>query len=98
MLLLDRYEIAPGKRLGPVGLALGAGSAAWVEWWLLRRSLRPTIGVVTVVAGAHLAEFGSIEDVAVAKAELVEAKTRCSAYTARAPSRTVRKPTTLEST
>lgn len=46
MLLLDRIEIAPGKRLGPVGLALGAGSAAWVEWWLLRRSLRPTIGVV----------------------------------------------------
>ena len=46
MVLLDRYELAPGKRLGPVGLALGAGTAAWVEWWLLRRSLKPRIGVV----------------------------------------------------
>jgi UDP-N-acetylmuramoyl-tripeptide--D-alanyl-D-alanine ligase len=34
---------------------------------------RPTIGVVTVVAGAHLEVFGSIDDVARAKGELVEA-------------------------
>jgi UDP-N-acetylmuramoyl-tripeptide--D-alanyl-D-alanine ligase len=34
---------------------------------------RPTIGVVTVVAGAHLEVFGSIEDVARAKGELIEA-------------------------
>lgn len=46
MLLFDRYEIAPGKALGPVGLALGAGTAAWIEWWLLRRSLKPRIGAV----------------------------------------------------
>ena len=34
---------------------------------------RPTIGVVTVVAGAHLEVFGSIDDVARAKGELIEA-------------------------
>lgn len=34
---------------------------------------RPTIGVVTVVAGVHLEVFGSIDDVATGKGELVEA-------------------------
>jgi UDP-N-acetylmuramoyl-tripeptide--D-alanyl-D-alanine ligase len=34
---------------------------------------RPTIGVVTVVAGVHLEAFGSIDDVATGKGELVEA-------------------------
>ncbi len=34
---------------------------------------RPTIGVVTVVAGAHLEAFRTIDEVAAAKAELVEA-------------------------
>jgi putative peptidoglycan lipid II flippase len=46
MLVLDRWEIAPGKRLGPVGLALGAGSAGWLEWWLLKRRLRQRIGPI----------------------------------------------------
>lgn len=32
---------------------------------------RPTVGVVTVVAGAHLEQFGSIDEVATAKSELV---------------------------
>lgn len=32
---------------------------------------RPTVGVVTVVAGAHLEQFGSIDEVALAKSELV---------------------------
>jgi len=32
----------------------------------------PTIGIVTSVAGAHVGEFGSIENIAVAKGELVE--------------------------
>ncbi|HKY15350.1 MAG TPA: UDP-N-acetylmuramoyl-tripeptide--D-alanyl-D-alanine ligase [Microthrixaceae bacterium] len=34
---------------------------------------RPTIGVVTVVAAAHTELFGSIDDIATAKGELVEA-------------------------
>lgn len=34
---------------------------------------RPTVGVVTVVAGAHLEQFGSLDTVAAAKGELVEA-------------------------
>ena len=34
---------------------------------------RPTIGVITVVAGVHLEAFGSIDDVATGKGELVEA-------------------------
>ncbi|HEY4375649.1 MAG TPA: UDP-N-acetylmuramoyl-tripeptide--D-alanyl-D-alanine ligase [Acidimicrobiales bacterium] len=34
---------------------------------------RPTIGVVTVVAGSHLESFGSLDGVATGKAELVEA-------------------------
>lgn len=39
MLLLQPIEIA-GHPMGPVGLAIGAGTAAWVEWAFLRRSLR----------------------------------------------------------
>jgi UDP-N-acetylmuramoyl-tripeptide--D-alanyl-D-alanine ligase len=35
--------------------------------------VHPTIGVVTTVAGAHTGEFGSVEAIAVAKGELVEA-------------------------
>jgi UDP-N-acetylmuramoyl-tripeptide--D-alanyl-D-alanine ligase len=34
---------------------------------------RPTVGVVTVVAGAHMEQFGSLAAVAMAKGELVEA-------------------------
>lgn len=33
---------------------------------------RPTVGIVTVVAGAHLEQFGSLATVAIAKGELVE--------------------------
>lgn len=33
----------------------------------------PTVGIVTTVAGAHVGEFGSIENIAIAKGELVEA-------------------------
>jgi putative peptidoglycan lipid II flippase len=35
-----------GEPLGPVGIALGSGIAAWVEWALLKRALRRRIGSV----------------------------------------------------
>jgi putative peptidoglycan lipid II flippase len=40
-----------GQPLGAVGLALGAGLAAWLEWTLLRRALRKRMGPVGVGAG-----------------------------------------------
>jgi putative peptidoglycan lipid II flippase len=40
-----------GQALGAVGLALGAGLAAWLEWFLLRRKLRTRIGTVGAGAG-----------------------------------------------
>ena len=46
----------------------GIGHIAW-----LTRIARPRIGVVLNVGSAHLGEFGSRENVAVAKGELVEA-------------------------
>ncbi len=39
----------------------------------LCRIARPTIGVITTVGAAHTSEFGDVESVAAAKAELVEA-------------------------
>ncbi len=39
MFPFSRLQVAPGATLGVVGIALGAGVAAWLEWWLLRRSL-----------------------------------------------------------
>ena len=33
----------------------------------------PTVGIITTVVGAHTGEFGSVENIAVAKGELVEA-------------------------
>jgi putative peptidoglycan lipid II flippase len=35
-----------GKQIGPLGLALGSGIAAWIEWFLLKRALRKRIGSV----------------------------------------------------
>ena len=58
MLLLQRVTLA-GHPLGPVGLAIGAGTAAWVEWLLLRRSLRRqlegTVGTGARTLGALVA-------------------------------------------
>jgi putative peptidoglycan lipid II flippase len=39
---LSHWNIA-GRPLGPLGLTLGAGLAAWLEWFLLRRRLRERI-------------------------------------------------------
>jgi putative peptidoglycan lipid II flippase len=39
------------RSLGAVGLALGAGTAAWIEWALLRFSLRKRVGNVGTGAG-----------------------------------------------
>jgi putative peptidoglycan lipid II flippase len=40
-----------GRQLGVVGLALGTGIAAWVEWALLKRALRSRIGAVGAGGG-----------------------------------------------
>ena len=50
---------------------MGARGVGHIE--MLSRIVEPTIGVVTTVAGAHTGEFGSIENIAIAKGELVEA-------------------------
>ena len=60
--------------------AADAATAAVVEMGARERGhianlcaiARPTIGVVTVVGGAHLERFGTVDDVAQAKGELVE--------------------------
>ncbi len=45
MLPFERM-VVQDRPLGVVGLAIGAGCAAWVEWLLLRRALRSRIGAV----------------------------------------------------
>lgn len=51
---------AGGKPLGVFGLALGAGIAAWVEWWLLRRGLaRTAVGPVNARLSPSLRTFGA---------------------------------------
>jgi len=52
-LLMFRFDTlsVDGRFLGPLGLSLAAGLAAWVEWVLLRRHLRRLIGHVTIPGG-----------------------------------------------
>lgn len=55
-----------GQPLGAVGLALGAGLAAWIELLLLRRALAPRIGPVGLGALLWLKMFGAATAAAVA--------------------------------
>ncbi len=48
-----------GKQLGVVGLALGTGFGAWVEWALLKRALRNRIGGVGAGVGPLMRMFGA---------------------------------------
>jgi putative peptidoglycan lipid II flippase len=48
-----------GKPIGVLGLALGSGIAAWVEWALLKRALRNRIGPVGAGGGALARMFGA---------------------------------------
>jgi putative peptidoglycan lipid II flippase len=48
-----------GRQLGVVGLALGTGIAAWVEWALLKRALRNRIGAVGAGGGALARMFAA---------------------------------------
>ncbi len=51
MFPLERNWHVMGHPMGVFGLTLGAGVAAWLEWWLLKRVLRGRIG--RVGAGAR---------------------------------------------
>lgn len=48
-----------GRSLGPVGLAAGSGMAAWLEWLLLRRSLKQRLGPVGAQGGKVARMFGA---------------------------------------
>ncbi len=48
-----------GRPLGALGLSLGAGVGAWVEWWLLRRGLKKKIGPVAMGMPVLLRMYGA---------------------------------------
>jgi putative peptidoglycan lipid II flippase len=50
---------AAGTPLGPLGLAVGASVGAWVEWLLLKRALRATVGRVGAGAAALARMFAA---------------------------------------
>ena len=50
MFRLDQIELN-GRPLGPVGLSVAAGLAAWIEWGLLRRVLQQRLGSLTLDRG-----------------------------------------------
>lgn len=53
------YMEVSGMPLGPVGLALGATSGAWLEWWLLRSALKSRIGRVDTEIGLLVRQFAA---------------------------------------
>ncbi len=65
-----------GAPAGTEAVVVEMGARGRSHITLLCDVARPTIGVVTVVEGAHLEHFGSLAGVATAKAELVEALPR----------------------
>jgi putative peptidoglycan lipid II flippase len=54
MIPFEDHFVVAGHKMGALGLTLGAGIAAWVEWALLRRGLNRRIGKV----GAGLGTLG----------------------------------------
>lgn len=57
--LLDEPPTVLGKRLGVVGLAAGAGIAAWLEWVLLKRALQRELGPIGAGTGNLIRMFGA---------------------------------------
>ena len=55
----DTLHVTERLALGAVGLGLGSSLAAWIEWWLLRRSLRATVGIVGAGWPALTRMFGA---------------------------------------
>lgn len=46
MFPFDRIHVGPALTIGSAGLGIGASIAAWIEWWMLRRSLAKSVGLV----------------------------------------------------
>lgn len=56
MFLLQRVTVA-GQPLGPVGIAIGAGVGAWLEWYVLRRSLGRQLEGAPGAGGGRVAKL-----------------------------------------
>lgn len=54
-----RHLNVSGIPLGPIGLAVGASSGAWLEWWLLRSSLKSRIGTFGPNLGLLARQFAA---------------------------------------
>lgn len=59
MLALRRFELPGGHTLGALGLSLAAGTAAWLEWSLLRRNLGGRLGALGSGRGFLLKLLGA---------------------------------------
>jgi putative peptidoglycan lipid II flippase len=55
----ERSFSLQGRPLGALGLSLGAGIGAWVEWFLLRRSLHARVGSVSAGSGVMARMYGA---------------------------------------
>jgi putative peptidoglycan lipid II flippase len=59
LMVLLRGVSVEGRSLGAVGLAVGGGAAAWVEWYLLRRDLRARLGSAGAGTGVLVRLLGA---------------------------------------